>query len=564
MGQSRSVRWFGHDIYCRSIEAQDRHKRSPRVISGWLLRICRQAIVRRITRYRYLTSPARIRLFRAGRFRLTGPSANITRSLSAPDTRYCAARVQRQPAGITVVHPSDFSNLALAPGLFENLANLGYEAVTPIQALSLPPILAGKDVIAQGEAGSGKTAAFGLGLLTKLDPKVFRVQALVLCPTRELADQVANEIRALARSIPNIKVISLCGGSPLRTQVSSLEHGVHVVVGTPGRIEDHLQRGSLRLEAMRILVLDEADRMLDMGFYDAIDGIVEKVPRNRQTLLFSATYPPQIRSIAQRIMVDPEMAKVDVVRENASTEQHFYKVGDDRQRLDALRLILQYYRPGSTLIFCNTIKATSEPIAKLIFLVLQSLALHGDLEQRERDQTMIRFANKSVSVLVATDVAARGLDIDALDAVINYQIARDADVHLQRIGRTGRAGSKGQAFALCSAEELSRLVLITGNVEPSLAAEALPPVQVLEKPVMKPAYATLQIDGGKKQKLRAGDILGALTGENGIAGNTVGKIHITNNSAYVAVKRAVIAPAQRKLAEGRLKGRSFRVRQFGD
>jgi len=462
----------------------------------------------------------------------------------------------------TQVNASDFSALGLAPGLFDNLAELGYETMTPIQAQSLPSILSGKDVIARGSTGTGKTAAFGLGLLKRIDPKLFRVQAMVLCPTRELADQVANEIRALARAIPNIKVLTISGGVPLAPQASSLAHGVHIVVGTPGRIEDHLQRETLKLEAVHTLILDEADRMLDMGFQEAIDAIVRQVPGRRQTLLFSATYPPQIQSIARRIMLDPVMVQTQTRDENAGIEQHFFPVASDRERLPALRRLLLHYQPDSVLVFCNTIKATRELAAALSKFGFHVLALHGDLEQRERDETLVQFANKSISILVATDVAARGLDIDTLDAVVNYEIAHDPDVYLHRIGRTGRAGNKGQAYALYTEKELSRLALIPGDIDPLADAEQLPPQRVVDNAVMKPAFTTLQISGGRKDKLRPGDILGALTATGGIAGSDVGKIKIADNVAFVAVKRAVLAPALRILGERRLKGRSFRIRQL--
>jgi len=436
--------------------------------------------------------------------------------------------------------------------------------MTPIQAQSLPHILQGKDVIGQGKTGSGKTAAFGLGLLENLDAKMFRVQSLVICPTRELADQVAKEIRNLARTTQNVKVLTLCGGVPLRPQAGSLEHGAHIIVGTPGRIQDHLDRGTLALDAVNTLVLDEADRMLEMGFQSAIDAIIERVPARRQTLLFSATYPTQIQSIAKRIMIEPVMVKVDSSHDNDSIQQHFYKVNDGKQRLTALRLVLLHYRPGSALVFCNTRRETQDVANALLGHGFSVLALHGDLEQRDRDQTLVRFANKSVSILVATDVAARGLDIDSLDAVINYQIAHDAEIHLHRIGRTGRAGSKGVAYSLFSDKEGHKVALLDSNVDPITDSEPLPPLNLLDKPAMKPLWATLQIDGGKKQKIRPGDILGALTGENGIAGNQVGKIHVADNWAYVAVSRDVAKPALKKLSEGKLKGRSFRVRLIGD
>ena len=230
--------------------------------------------------------------------------------------------------------------------------------MTPIQARSLPPVLEGKDVIAQAKTGSGKTAAFGLGLLEKLDVKRYRVQSLVLCPTRELADQVAKELRRLARAIHNIKIITLCGGVPLGPQIGSLEHGAHIVVGTPGRIEEHLRKNTLKLIDLNILVLDEADRMLDMGFQASLDAIISRMPRQRQTLLFSATYPEQISSMAKRIMIRPVMVQVDSTHDSHSIRQHFFKFEQNKNRLAALRLLLLKYRPGSALVFCNTRRET--------------------------------------------------------------------------------------------------------------------------------------------------------------------------------------------------------------
>lgn len=457
-----------------------------------------------------------------------------------------------------------FSTLKMHPNLLKNLTSLGYKTMTPIQAQSLPDILAGKDVIAQGKTGSGKTAAFGLGLLEKLDIKNLHVQSLVLCPTRELADQVAKEIRKLARTLSNIKVLTLCGGIPFKPQANSLEYGAHIIVGTPGRIEDHLNKETLKLNHLRTLVLDEADRMLEMGFQSEIDAIIEQAPRQRQTLLLSATFPDQIKSIAKRIMTKPVMAQVASTHDNTTISQHFYKVTDNEQRMTALRLLLLQHRPESTVIFCNTKKETQEVANELVEHGFSALALNGDLEQRDRDQTLVRFANKSTSILVATDVAARGLDIDALDAVINFHIAQDPEVHVHRIGRTGRAGSKGIACSLFSDKEHYKMTVLGDYLEQSIESEALPALSVLEAPAMKPLMATLQIGGGKKQKVRPGDILGALTGENGIAGKQVGKIHISDNWAYVAVNRDIVKIALKKLTEGTLKGRTFRVRLMWD
>ncbi|WP_198265243.1 ATP-dependent RNA helicase DbpA [sulfur-oxidizing endosymbiont of Gigantopelta aegis] len=455
---------------------------------------------------------------------------------------------------------TDFSSLKLQPELLKNLSTLGYQQMTPIQQQSLPPILKGQDVIAQGQTGSGKTAAFGLGLLEKLNVKRFRIQSLVLCPTRELADQVAKEIRRLGRGIHNIKVLTLCGGSAFGPQVGSLEHGAHIIVGTPGRIEDHLGKGNLDLSNVNLLVLDEADRMLEMGFQAALDNIIERISPERQTLMFSATFAEQIKSVAKRIMKQPVMVQVESSHDNSTIQQHLFKANDNAHRLTVLRLLLQQYQPESAVVFCNTKIETQEVADELSRYGFSVMALHGDLEQRDRDQTLVRFVNKSISVLVATDVAARGLDIESLDAVINYQIARDLEVHVHRIGRTGRAGNKGLALTIITEKESFKLAKLEDFLEQRIDAEKLPPINLLDKPTYQPQMATLQIDGGKKQKLRPGDILGALTGQDGITGKQVGKIQLFPNKAYVAVNREVAQYALRKITEGQLKGRNFRAR----
>ena len=451
-----------------------------------------------------------------------------------------------------------FNALKLPPEILDNLGSLGFQSMTPIQARSLPTILAGRDVIAQGVTGSGKTVAFGLGILSKLESKRFCVQALVLCPTRELADQVSAEIRKLARSMPNIKVLTLCGGSALRPQAGSLEKGVHIVVGTPGRVEDHLKRESLNLQHLQTLVLDEADRMLDMGFEDSLNAILKQVPDARQSLLLSATYPEKIQRIAQRVLTNPEMIVVEPQQGSSTIEQQFFKIPDGQQRVDTLHALLLIHQPEAALVFCSTRQEVRDVCAKLQNKGFSVLALHGELEQRERDQTLIRFSNNSAMVLVATDVAARGLDIEALDLVVNYQLARNIDDHIHRVGRTGRAGKAGVALSFYEDRDVAKIEQIQNYLNREIDSENLPSLP--NKPVPKAPMITLQIDGGKKQKLRPGDILGALTGDNGIDGAQVGKIKVMSNRTYVAVKRESTKSALQKLANGKLKGRSFRVR----
>jgi ATP-dependent RNA helicase DbpA len=456
----------------------------------------------------------------------------------------------------------DFARLALNPALVENLASLGYQEMTPIQAQALPHVLENKDIIARAKTGSGKTATFALGLLNKLDVKRFRVQTLVLCPTRELADQVAAEIRKLARGIHNIKVLTLCGGVAFGPQVGSLEHGAHIIVGTPGRVEEHLRKANLNLDNLTTLVLDEADRMLDMGFQQALDDIVGYMPEQRQTMLFSATYPEKIENIAQRIMRSPVTVEVQETHSNQSIVETLYQVDNDQSRVEAVRLLLQEHQPETTLIFCNTKVETDRVANELRTVGYEASALHGDLEQKDRDQTLACFANRSISVLVATDVAARGLDIESLDMVINYQVAQELEVHTHRVGRTGRAGAQGMACSLYIQRDKHRISQLEDYLKQKFVRAELPHIRLLREPVFAPPMVTIHIGGGKKQKLRAGDIVGALTGADGIPGSEIGKIQVGDHWAYVAVACEYGKLAFNKLSQGKLKGRSFRVRRL--
>ncbi|MFQ2857568.1 ATP-dependent RNA helicase DbpA [Aeromonas caviae] len=456
---------------------------------------------------------------------------------------------------------SEFSSLNLSSALQDNLASLGYLQMTPIQAQSLPLVLDGKDLIAKAKTGSGKTAAFGLGLLTKLDVNRLAVQALVLCPTRELADQVATEIRRLARTLPNVKLVTLCGGTPTAPQSATLGFGAHIAVGTPGRILKHLEQGTLELDDLKTLVLDEADRMLDMGFGEDINRVISHAPRDRQTLLFSATYPEGIAQMSRGVQRNPVEVSVESLHEESAIEQKLYEVPAG-QRLDALTWLLSHYQPGSCVVFCNTKRACNDVADHLAAKGFSALALNGDLEQRERDQVLVRFANGSATILVATDVAARGLDIKELGAVINYELTYDPEVHVHRIGRTGRAGQQGLALSLYQPNEAQRVNFIEEYQQAPIPQGDLAGIGRDIKPIA-PQMVTLSIDAGRKSKVRAGDILGALTGEGGIAGADVGKIQISEQYSYVAVKRQVASAALKRLQEGKIKGRSYRARKLG-
>jgi len=455
-----------------------------------------------------------------------------------------------------------FSSLPLSPAVLANLQQLGYLEMTPIQAASLPVALAGKDLIAQAQTGSGKTAAFALAMLAKLNPRWFAVQALVLCPTRELADQVTGEIRRLARAEENIKVVTLCGGVALRGQRASLEHGAHVVVGTPGRVMDHLARGYLTLEGLNTLVLDEADRMLDMGFFDDIATVARQCPANRQTLLFSATYPEGIEKLARQFMHEPQRVEVASSKSEGQIAQRFFEVTRSN-RLQAVGQLLRHFRPVSTLAFCNTKQQCKDLVTLLQTEGFHALALFGELEQRERDLVLAQFANRSCSVLVATDVASRGLDIDQLEAVINVDTTPDPEVHVHRIGRTGRAGASGLALTLASLQDMGSVGKIEQYQKQPSTWYPLDQLAPTSNAPLLPPMVTLQILGGRKEKIRPGDVLGALTSTEGGVAYTreqIGKIQVTEFCTFVAVTRDVAEAACAKLNNGKVKGKSVKVR----
>jgi len=460
---------------------------------------------------------------------------------------------------MTQTDPNLFNTLPLNPATLDNLAQLGYLSMTPIQAASLPAALAGKDLIAQAQTGSGKTAAFGLALLERLNPRRFAVQSLVLCPTRELADQVTVEIRRLARTMDNIKVVTLCGGVALRGQRASLENGAHIIVGTPGRVMDHLERGYLNLEALNTLVLDEADRMLDMGFFEDIATVTKQCPPDRQTLLFSATYPEGIDKLAKQFMHSPERITVAPPETQSLIEQRFYEVTRPT-RFEVVAKLLNHFRPVSTLAFCNTKQQCKDLVTYLQQQGFHALALYGELEQRERDQVLAQFANRSTSILVATDVASRGIDIKELEAVINVDITPDPEVHVHRIGRTGRAGETGLALSLAAMYEMGAVGKIEQYQNQPSVWHKLEELTPKGSEPLLPPMITLQILGGRKEKIRPGDVLGALTADAGYSREQIGKINVTEFTTFVAVQRDIALEAMQKLNAGKVKGKSVKVR----
>jgi ATP-independent RNA helicase DbpA len=454
-----------------------------------------------------------------------------------------------------------FDSLPLSPALLQGVEALGYTRMTPVQMQGLPAILDGRDLIAQAPTGSGKTAAFGLGLLHRLDPALGRTQALVLCPTRELADQVGKQLRKLAFAIPNLKISVLCGGIPLAPQLASLAHDPHVVVGTPGRIQELMRKKALHLGGVRTLVLDEADRMLDMGFEEPIREIVGKTPKDRQGLLFSATFPDAIRAMANTMLRDAVEVSIDGGVEPASIEQRFFEV-EPAKRTPLLAALLLQYKPESCLVFCNMRRDTEEVVGSLAHYGFTALALHGDMEQRDRDEVLLRFGNRSCSVLVASDVAARGLDVEDIGAVVNYELPTDPDIYLHRIGRTGRAGRDGLALSLCTPRDVARAHDIEERQGRPLRWERVLPLAGKAQGVQPAAMVTLRIDAGRTDKLRPGDIVGALTGDAGLPVAALGKIDVFATRAYVAIARRQAERALTRLREGKIKGRKFRVNRI--
>ncbi len=460
---------------------------------------------------------------------------------------------------------TDFASLPLLPELLAVVADLGFEQLTPIQAQAIPPLLAGQDLVGQSKTGSGKTAAYALPILNALDLAKREIVGVVVCPTRELSAQVGRELRKLGRNLAGLTVVVLAGGEAVRDQTRVLEKGVHLVVGTPGRILDHLQRRTLKVHRVATVVLDEADRMLDMGFQEDVAKILKALPPKRQTVLFSATFPASIRELSSKYQKEPLHVRIDddSGEDAPQTKELVVHVGDE-QKLAALSWIFAQYPNDSALVFANQ-KITVAAIAKSLSSMGTSVeSLHGDLEQRERDLVLAKFRNGSTRVLIATDVAARGIDLEKLDLVVNFDLPNQPEVYVHRIGRTGRAGNVGLAVSLCSRAEQPRLEAIemfTGSALIPVARDKAPPAAATApKPNRDAKMETVRLSGGRKDKLRPGDILGALTGEaGGLAGDQIGKIEIHERFAYVAVAKNVSKKALDSLNQGRIKGKRFKA-----
>jgi ATP-independent RNA helicase DbpA len=493
-----------------------------------------------------------------------------------------------------------FEELNISPELKAVVQELGFTAMTPIQAQSIPAILDGRDVIGQSKTGSGKTAAFTIPILEKIlvEQSAHRdVQAMILCPTRELCAQVTREVRKLGRKKIGLQVLECAGGVPGGPQAKGLENGVHIVVGTPGRVLDHLGRGKLKLHALKFIVLDEADRMLDMGFQDEMDQIMAALPAERQSVFFSATFPPKIQKMSERFQNNALMVKIEQTPEDlaslSTVEQEFHVVKGETDKAECLMQILSKNKPESAIIFCNFKQTTFDLTSELSRLGVSVACLNGDLEQRERDLVMAKFRNLSVRFLIATDVAARGIDVSGLDLVVNFDLPQKKEVYTHRVGRTGRAGRSGKAVSIIFEREKNKvphMLAMAGAANTGAGAVAGAggeggecaisdegsafgaksyslagiPFHVYEKKLpefvdLSSKMETLIVLEGRKNKMRPGDILGALTGEAGLKGEQIGKIEIHDFFAFVAVEKKVANIALNRLQTGRIKGRRVRV-----
>jgi ATP-independent RNA helicase DbpA len=453
------------------------------------------------------------------------------------------------------MNKNKFNTLNISTKTLQNLDSLGFAHMTPIQEKSLPFILDHKDVIAKAKTGSGKTVSFGLGVLNNLDVSRFRIQSIVLCPTRELAGQVAKTLKDLVRSEHNIKILTLTGGVPHKPQVHSLSHQAHILVGTPGRILKHLTEENFSADEINTLVLDEADRMLDMGFTEDINLIIDYLPKKRQTLLFSATYPSTIDDLSKSILNNPIRVEVESTHNENIIAQKFYEIESHQKNAFVLKSFK--ISDKSVIIFCNTKVQCNELADFLEESDIEPLVLHSDLEQKDRDETLILFSNKSYPILIATDVASRGLDIEDVDLVINYDLPFDFEVYTHRIGRTARAGKNGLAVSFV--DEKRHFEDLKDFLDKDFPLLTLADIKDKEDVKLGYEFSTLYINGGKRHKLRAGDILGALTAGIGLEKDDIGKINILPTCSYVAIKNDAYKKAYDGLSSNKMKNKYYKI-----
>ena len=520
------------------------------------------------------------------------------------------------------MEPVRFEDLGVDERILRAVTEMGFEEATPIQAKAIPEVMTGQDIIGQAQTGTGKTASFGIPMLQKVDPKNKHVQAIVLCPTRELAIQSADEIRKLAKFMHGIKVLPIYGGQDIVKQIRSLKTGVQVLIGTPGRVMDHMRRHTIKLDDLKIVVLDEADEMLNMGFREDIETILSQTPEERQTLLFSATMPQPIMEIARTYQKNAKIVKV-VKRELtvANIEQYYYEVRP-KNKEEVLSRLLDIYNPALSVVFCNTKRQVDELVEGLKGRGYFAEGLHGDMKQQQRDRVMNGFRNGRTEILVATDVAARGIDVDDVDAVFNYDLPQDDEYYVHRIGRTGRAGKNGKAFTFITGREFYKLKDIQRYCRTKIIAKQVPSlndvanvkadkifekvagmidednlkpyIRMIEEKLEKEDYTTLDLaaaflrmalgdedksvevqdwgyteaeDGmvrlfiniGKNQKARPGDILGAIAGETGIAGSLIGTIDMYDKYTFVEVPKEYARDVLNAMSHARIKGRNINI-----
>lgn len=512
-----------------------------------------------------------------------------------------------------------FEEMCLDTRIMRAIAEMGFEQPSPIQAQSIPIAVEGKDMIGQARTGTGKTASFGIPMLQRINPKDKNLQAIVLCPTRELAIQSANEIRKLAKFLHGIKVLPIYGGQEISKQIRSLKGGVQIVIGTPGRVMDHLRRHTLKPQTVDIVVLDEADEMLNMGFREDIETILGQLPEERQTMLFSATMPKPILEIAKRYLHEPEIVKV-IQKELTvpKIEQYYYEV-NPRKKNEVLSRLLDMHDPSLSLVFCNTKRKVDELVADLKGRGYFAEGLHGDMKQSQRDRVMNGFRNGRTDILVATDVAARGIDVDDVEAVFNYDVPQDDEYYVHRIGRTGRAGREGRAFTLVVGKEIYKLKDIQRYCKTKIRRQPIPSVNdvaaIKVEKLLEQAGELIATDGlgrmmdlleeyldgsdysatemaaallamqlgetstqtlpkeefgdtgaepgmvrmfmniGKKDRVRIGDILGAVAGESGMEGALVGTIDMYDNFSFVEVPQEYAAAVLEAMNHSKIKGR---------
>lgn len=522
-----------------------------------------------------------------------------------------------------------FEDMNISNEICHAVLDMGFEEATPIQSQAIPVILDGKDIIGQSQTGTGKTAAFGIPLLERINPDDRRLQALILCPTRELAIQVSEEFRKLLKYKDNIRVLPIYGGQPIDRQIAALKKGAQVVIGTPGRVMDHMRRRTIKAETVQMMVLDEADEMLDMGFREDIETILVKIPEEHQTLLFSATLSPEILDITKRFQKNPEFIKI--VRKELTVpniEQYYFDV-KEKTKLDALSRIIDVYDPKLAMVFCNTKKRVDDLVEMLQGRGYFAEGLHGDLKQAQRDKVMQKFRNGTIEILVATDVAARGIDVDDIDVVFNYDVPQDEEYYVHRIGRTGRAGKAGKAFTFCVGKEIYKLRDIMRYTKTKIQQQKLPTLSDVEemktniflekiKGIIEEGHLTkyihlvdrlmeedytsidiaaallknhladinaddidalddinlggtelyggegekmvrLFINAGKRSKIRAKDIVGAIANEAGVPGKTLGEIAIFDDYTFVDVPNEFVRDILHGMKHAKIKGKKVHI-----